>query len=260
MSRRVAVLAYHGAGFAGFQRQPAGRTVQGAFEEALGRFYAEPISIVAAGRTDAGVHALGQVAAWDPPREYPDEVLERALATLLPDDLRLVSCRVVPADFHPRYDALRREYRYLLREGDALLWRDRALILDETPDWSLMERAAARFVGTRDFGSFGGPVGGRGGTVRTVDECGLVHRPPLHWLRIGAEAFLYRMVRRIVGTLLRLGRRRWDGELLERLLAGEDPDRAPAAPAHGLYLYRVSYPGFAYRPDPGPLAQPGPLT
>ncbi len=253
MSRLALALAYHGAAFHGWQLQPEARTVQGELERALADFYGESVRVWAAGRTDAGVHALGQVAGWRAPRDYPPETVLRALEARLPGDLRLLRCSEVPADFHPRHSARGRRYRYLLREGDALFQRDRAMIVGPGLDWSTVEATAGLFVGRRDFAALGTAPRPGGSTVRRLTAGRLLRKPPFYLVEVAAEAFLYRMVRRIVGCLLAVGRGELDAAGLGELLDGRDRTKAPPpAPAHGLYLQRIDYAEFAYTPDPGP--------
>ncbi len=253
MKNLAIALAYHGGNFSGWQKQPGQRTVQGELERALERFYGEPAATIGSGRTDTGVHALGQVVSFTPPREYPAETVKNAIDSLLPPDIRLLNAKLVE-DFHARYDAQRRGYRYLFHEGDDLFLRGRVLLLKEQHNWEAMAQAAERFAGERDFAAIGGAVNPGGSTIREVFSCKLQREGRLWLLDIIANAFLYRMVRTIVGCLSQVGRSRMTSEGIDELLNSRNRNAAPAvAPPHGLYLYRIEYPNFSYSPEHGPL-------
>lgn len=243
--RLCATVAYDGTDFWGFQIQADGRTVQGTLEAVLAQITQEQIRVVAAGRTDSGVHALGQVVAFSTRWGREVNELQRAWNAVLPDDVAVRSLVEVEPGFHPRFDARSRHYRYtvwnhavrnpLLRR--TALWEPRLLDVDA------MGEAAATLVGEHDFATFGSPPQGTN-TVRRVlwaewnrdGEC--VH------FDIEANAFLYRMVRSIVGTLTQVG----SGELgiaqfEAAFRAGERSLAGPTAPAHGLCLRAVHYGG-----------------
>jgi tRNA pseudouridine38-40 synthase len=248
MERYQAILAYDGTSFWGFQAQPGFRTVEGELRSALKTLGWRGKTLLSGGRTDAGVHAEGQVAAFDLEWAHATEELHRALNALLPGDISCQVLRVAAPDFHPRYNALRRCYRYRLlpaSERDPL--RERyALRVWPAPDFERMAEAARALPGTRDFRAFGSAPRKGSHTVRTVFRA--------DWERLGdcldfwieADAFLFRMVRTIVGTLLQLGNglRRMEefSELLETPPQGRS---APPAPAHGLCLMRIDFPGDA---------------
>lgn len=250
-------LAYDGTDFAGWQYQPEHRTVQGELERALERFYGERVPTAGAGRTDAGVHALGQVASFTVDRRYPVTTLDQALRALLPGDIRLLHTEEVGGRFNPRRDALARTYNYFFLSGDSLFFKRYALIVDGALDWERMAGAARFFEGRRDFAAVGGPVRPDGSTDREIIRCRLENGRGCHRLRVTANAFLNRMVRSIVGCLLAVGRGSMTPDEVGKLLESRDRGRAPAvAPAHGLFLADVSYADFFYDPDPGPFQNP----
>lgn len=240
-------LAYDGSDFSGWQRQRAGtgRTVQGVLEEALGRLAGgERVSVAGAGRTDAGVHALGQVASFDLGRQMEATDLQRALNGLLPADVRVREAAPAAKAFHARRSAISKFYRYVLDSGGVPLpQRRRAAGWVPGPlDEALVRSAAALFVGRHDFQSLASAGGGVKTTVREVTrsevtfaEGGLVYE-------VEAGGFLRKMVRSMVGGLIAAGTGTLTPEELSRAL--EARDRAawpPPAPACGLTLVRVDY-------------------
>ena len=249
--RYRALVAYEGTDFYGFQRQ-AGETptVQGALERALAAVTGRRVAVLGAGRTDSGVHASGQVIAFDAAWRHGAGALQRAVNAHLPPTVALLQLEPTAADFHPRYDARSRTYAYTLYASPV-----RQPLLERYA-WGLrcgglnvaaMVEAAALLCGTHDFATFGQPPQGTN-TVRTVfrSELETVHplQPQGAVLRytIEADAFLYRMVRRIVGALARVGRGKLSVEDLAEGLAAADnrwPNRT--APARGLCLIGVRY-------------------
>jgi len=240
-------LAYLGGSFAGWQRQPGTRTVQGVIEQALETLYRHPVKIVGAGRTDAGVHAAGQVAHFDPPLPIPPDGVTSALNSLLPGDIRVLHAWAVPAEFHARRSAVGKCYRYRLACGATLPpWEAlRRWQVGPPLDPRTMATSLAAIPGERDFAAFAlaGHAGhGARGTVRTVTSARLV----AHGLRLDlvleGDGFLRGMVRRIAGALVEVGRGAQTSAWFGRLLA--DPRTAPPAPTappHGLTLERVFY-------------------
>ena len=237
-----AVIEYDGTAFAGSQVQPNARTVQGELEKALNRLIGEGTRVRLAGRTDAGVHATGQVAAFRlPPGEGLARVRERMNA-ILPPDLVVRTLSPAPQGFDPRRDARWRVYRYrILMDGARRpLARHRTLEIDERLDVAAMRAAAGRMVGRRDFAALGSDANGR--TVRHLADVRVTRRGNLVEVHVTANAFLRRMVRSIVSILLAVGLGRLAPEEVDRLLA--EPGRAlhgRAAPPHGLTLERVVY-------------------
>jgi len=265
-------VAYDGTGFWGSQRQASARTVQAELEAALERLAGTPVAVELAGRTDRGVHAVGQVARCRdirPAMSDPD--LARALNHLLPDDVSVSGARRVAAGFHPRYDATWREYRYRIWVGGKQPLAGRyAWIRRADLDSGAMSRAAALMEGTHDLASFTG--GGEGvpwsdraaakrGTVRTIHRCG-VRGVPSWWgtipgsgygleLRVVADGFLPQLVRTITGALVTVGTGQQPPEWVAALLGIADRRQGPVpAPANGLILWRVGYGNDVPDPDP----------
>jgi len=242
-----AVIEYDGTAFSGSQHQPNRRTVQGELEEALNRLTGERVRVRFAGRTDAGVHATGQVAAFCLNRQAGAEgawpEVRRRLNAILPSDLAVRSLRAVPAGFDPRRDASRRTYRYRIRTaGDRRpVGRHRALEISDRLDVTAMRAAAAELLGERDFAALGSDAGGR--TVRNLMEVSVGRRGTLVEIRVTADSFLRRMVRSIVAILLEAGRGRLaPGAVTSLLQSGQRAFHGRAAPAVGLTLERVVYP------------------
>lgn len=242
-----AVIAYDGTDYGGFQRQANAPTVQGALETALARVTQEAITVLAAGRTDAGVHARGQVIAFDTVWRHELSDLRRALNAVLPADISVQEVEEAAPDFHPRYDAHSRHYRYTLYNAPVRwpLGRRYSLHVAAPLDVAAMQRAAQSLVGEHDFATFGRPpqgAVGTGVTVRRVLVAEWRGEPSHLTFDIEANAFLYRMVRSIVGTLLQVGRGKMSVEKFVAVLASCDRSRAgPTAPPHGLCLVEVKY-------------------
>ncbi|MFN8664850.1 MAG: tRNA pseudouridine(38-40) synthase TruA [Thermomicrobiales bacterium] len=268
MPRFRLTLSYDGTAFAGSQIQPGQRTVQGELESALRRLGGDGASTTFAGRTDRGVHAFGQVAAVNFPEwRAPASDLERALAARLPGDVgarQVVECDLA---FNPRFDAVWREYRYWVVPGVVSPFLGRyAWLLRDGSDVASMNQAARILLGTHDFASFAG--GGEGvpwserstrrrGTTRTMLRCAVrtVELSPgpgrdagaaALEFRLAADGFLPRMVRNITGALVEVGQGRQEPAWIGEILAAKDRRRgSEVAPAHGLTLWRVGFPGDA---------------
>jgi tRNA pseudouridine38-40 synthase len=238
--RYRARVEYDGTEFAGFQAQPGRRTVQGELERALAHLNeGRRIRVSAAGRTDAGVHATGQVIAFTWPGGLTRQRLGPALGALLPRDVAIGPLRRVAADFDPRRAAMRREYRYSIWTGPRSPLRERtAYGLRERLDVEAMQAAADQLVGRHDFAAFGRV---RHGAVRTIHVIRLRRRGHLVTIDVIGDAFLRQMVRSIVAALIRIGMGRATAEDLGSAL--RSPGRAFAGavvPAHGLCLRRVT--------------------
>jgi len=243
VARVRAIVAYDGTDFAGFQRQTNAPTVQGALEQALATI-GQPGRVLAAGRTDAGVHATGQVIAFDVDWPHPLEELQRALNAVLPEAIAIWEVAWAAPDFHPRFQARSRTYRYTLYNAPVRdpLRRRTAYHVAAPLDVGAMQEAARFLVGEHDFAAFGRPPKGEN-TVRRVLRAEWSAQRPLITFEIEATAFLYRMVRRIVGTLLPVGWGKVGPEHVAEVLASRDPSLAgPTVPPHGLCLVAVSYP------------------
>jgi tRNA pseudouridine38-40 synthase len=223
------------------------RTVAGVLEAALSLILKEPVKISSAGRTDAGVHAIGQVVSFSTLRAFPFDRLCIALNSELPDDLSVREITIVGDDFSARFSALERTYVYAIlnrREPSALLAR-RAFHVWLPLDVDAMLAAAPHLLGERDFRSFCGVLPESGATVRTLRRLEITRRGDLIRIEMAADGFLHRMVRTIVGTLVECGSGRRTAESLASIVAARD--RAASgntAPAHGLYLAGVRYEGY----------------
>jgi tRNA pseudouridine38-40 synthase len=254
MAHYQIILAYDGTQYRGSQRQLDGSkmpTVQGSCEEALRKLGWRGRSVLTAGRTDSGVHASGQVFSFDLDWDRPPNKLREAINGLLPKDIAVQEVRLVRPEFHPRYDAIARRYRYHIfcqRSRDPLrerfAWRVWPCV-----DIKNMQQASRILSGTHDFASFGTPSKRGGSTVREVMEANWSEsRPPIddppQWIfDILAEGFLYRMVRRLVYLLVSIGQGKLEPEIMRKLL--ENPESHPIqglAPPHGLQLVEVLYP------------------
>ncbi|MHB1133397.1 MAG: tRNA pseudouridine(38-40) synthase TruA [Chloroflexota bacterium] len=237
------LLEYDGTAFYGSQLQPCRRTVQGELEAALARLTQQHPRVALAGRTDTGVHALGQVASLTVATRLTAETLERALNAVLPADLAVRRCSQVSPSFHARFSAIGREYYYdiLERPQRSPLERHRAYHVRQALDVAAMDAACRQLLGRQDFASFSG-AGRRDRTVRTVKHATCLRAGEKVRVAVAADAFLPHMVRNIVGTLIWLGTGKLDlpgfvsiVRAAERKLAG------PTAPPQGLYLARVNY-------------------
>jgi tRNA pseudouridine38-40 synthase len=240
-------VAYEGTDFAGWQRQPGARTVQEVLESALAIIEGQQVGVVAAGRTDAGVHALAQVVSVDVTNRLPAATLQRALNVRLPGDVRVTQVAEKPPGFNARRDARSKAYRYtlLLDPSPSPFVRRVVWAMPPRLDLTAMHQAAAMVVGEHDFAAFQAAGGDVRTSVRRVlrSRLRMVPGPPacVHY-DIEGTGFLRHMVRNIVGTLVEIGRGRWPAEYMHELLASRDRRRAGAtAPPEGLVLVRVRY-------------------
>ena len=244
--RRIALrLQYDGAPFAGSQRQRDRPTVQSALESAAEALTGCPHRIALAGRTDAGVHALGQVAAFTTASALSERRWVGGLNRYLPPAVAVQAARAVPAEFDPRRAARERTYRYWVRlaPGRQPLWGRTAWVLPGMLDLALMRDALGRLTGRHDFASFAGrPGGAHPGTVRTLAAAGVRGMGGALCFEFRAESFLPHQVRRTVGQVVEIGRGKGAPALIDRLLAQPRTGAAgPAAPPHGCFLVRVRY-------------------
>jgi tRNA pseudouridine38-40 synthase len=230
VARYQIIIAYDGTRFAGSQRQAKAPTIQGELEGALTRLGWKGKGLMLAGRTDSGVHAAGQVGAVDLDwRHTPDE-LGRALNAALPADISVQRVRLAPAGFHPRFDASSRRYRY------------RRVI--PAPDGETLATTAGMLMGRHDFAAFGSPPGKSANTVRTVSDALWMKEGDEWQFEVQADAFLYRMVRRMVFVQVAAAQGRLSPRLIQAALAEKQRLPAGLAPACGLTLMSVSYPGL----------------
>ncbi|MEO8260438.1 MAG: tRNA pseudouridine(38-40) synthase TruA [Acidobacteriota bacterium] len=242
-------LAYDGTGFVGWQRQAAGTSIQGLLEEVLAKLDQRAVSVAGAGRTDAGVHALGQVASFTLQRSIRSEALVRALNGCLPEAIRVIAAECVADTFHARFAATGKTYRYRIWNARVASPFERAYTwhVVEPLDRRAMADAAVLLEGPHDFAAFKAAGGATRSTEREVFSsrisAGLPPGGPASIAyEIAGTGFLHHMVRTIVGTLVEIGRGRRPVEWMADVLAGRDRTRAGAtAPAHGLALVEVAY-------------------
>jgi tRNA pseudouridine38-40 synthase len=245
MARYQAVVEYDGTDFLGFQCQAKGRTVQGDLEAALRKTGWSGRRLLAAGRTDTGVHAVGQVVAFDLDWRHEAADLLRAWNANLAPDVAVRSVQECASGFDPRRQARGRHYRYTLRNS-----RVRSPLADRyawqfwAPEFDVdaMRSASGRLIGRHNFAAFGTDPRHRGSTVRSVDLADWKAEAEWLWFDVRADAFLYRMVRSLVGALKRIGEGRLTADEFERLLSSGDRSGCPPpAPPQGLCLVEVLY-------------------
>jgi tRNA pseudouridine38-40 synthase len=236
-------IEYDGAGFRGWARQPGLRTVQGELETALATVLREPVELTVAGRTDTGVHALGQVASFEAASEPPGD-LARRLNGLGPDDVAVTAARVVADGFDARHDAKARSYRYrlLARPAPSPFELGKALWWPHRVDREALDACAAALPGTHDFTAFTPTQTDHVRFDRDILAAGWEQEDDILAFRITADAFMRNMVRVLVGTQLEVASGRRTAENFTRLLEGAPrPEAGDTAPPHGLYLESVTY-------------------
>lgn len=262
---RLAVgLEYDGGNYHGWQAQPGSRSIQDAVNRALGRVADHEVRCMGAGRTDAGVHAIEQVAHFDTGAERSPRDWLLGANTYLPQDINLLWVRQVDDGFHARHSATARTYAYLVlnRAVRSALERSRAWLVRDPLDDDAMHRAAQALLGEQDFSSFRAAHCQAKSPVRRIDSIQVRRTGERVWITCRANGFLQRMVRNIAGSLALVGRGRKPPEWLAEILAARKREAAgPAAPAQGLYLCGIDYPETAlpgrrepHAPAAAPLA------
>jgi tRNA pseudouridine38-40 synthase len=237
-------LSYDGTDFHGWQVQPELRTVQEVLEDALHRLTGERLRANASGRTDTGVHAVGQVVNFHSETRLSAEVLLRGLNAHLPEDVCVREAADVPEGFDANRDARRKLYRYIIHDGPVpdLFLRRYCCRSRHRLDATAMTRAAAVLRGEHDFRCFETEWPNRASSVRTITHLALCRLGDWIWMDVEADGFLYNMVRAIAGTLMNVGRGYWEESEVARILeAGKRAQAGPTAPPHGLFLMRVTY-------------------
>lgn len=239
------ILSYDGTDFSGWQTQPGFRTVQETLERAIAALTGEErIRVNASGRTDAGVHAVGQVVNFHTNSLHSPEVFVRAINARLPADVVARDAAEMPEAFDANRDAKRKLYRYVIHDGpmhDPFL-RRYAMQSRHPLDAAAMRRAAEPLKGRHDFHSFETEWPNRLSSVRTITHLSINRFGEYIWLDVEADGFLYNMVRAIAGTLVNVGRGYWSESKVAEILRAEDRTQAgPTAPAQGLFLMRVTY-------------------
>jgi tRNA pseudouridine38-40 synthase len=239
------VLSYDGTDFSGWQTQPGFRTVQETLEQAIGQLTGEErVRVNASGRTDAGVHALGQVVNFSTGSALEPHVLQRAINANLPSDVIVREAADVLETFDANRDAKRKLYRYVIHDGELpdIFMRRYAYHVRRRLDVEAMKRAAQPLLGKHDFHSFETNWPNRASSVRTITHLAINRLGDWIWLDVEADGFLYNMVRSIAGTLINVGRGYWPESQVANILGAEDRAQAgPTAPAQGLFLMRVHY-------------------
>ncbi|MDO4544054.1 MAG: tRNA pseudouridine(38-40) synthase TruA [Clostridia bacterium] len=247
MRRIRCIIQYDGTNYVGWQVQPNGVSVQEKIEAALFKVVKEKVRIHGSGRTDSGVHARAQVAHFDTEAKMPADKLAIALNGFLPPDIRILYSEQAPDDFHARFSAKKKQYRYTIQLGahaDVFL-RNTALHLHSVPDVALMDEAAKLCLGEHDFRSFMAVNTKMENTVRELYVSKWTQDGNLLHYDVEGNGFLYNMVRILVGTMLEIGRGRLPVSAMSAALLAADRTNAGAtAPAHGLMLMRVCYPDF----------------
>lgn len=237
-------IAYDGTDYAGWQIQPDRPTVQSVLEEAIQRVTGEASRTLASGRTDAGVHALGQVVGFRTTSKLPPEVFVRALNANLPEDIAVLEAADVADLFHPIGDSIKKRYRYVIHDAEIrdIFCRRYAWHCRYRLDVEPMARAAQVLLGTHDFSSFESAGAPRESSIRTISDISVVRRDSRIEIEVEADGFLYNMVRAIVGTLVEIGRGSMsEGWIHQVLMAKNRQAAGPTAPPEGLFLVRVDY-------------------
>ena len=236
------LLEYDGTDFHGWQGQPGLRTVQGVLEDTVGDIFGKGVHINGAGRTDAGVHALAQVANVVLDIEFTPDRLGKAIASKLPEDVQIYDVQEVDLKFHARFNATARRYIYYLRTEPTAIFRRFAHVVTMPLDIESMRSAVACLSGERDFASFTPIRSIDGPTVCSVSKATIEEHDEVIAIELEADHFLHHMVRVIVGTLLEVGRGKLRPEQMEEILCKKDRTMAgPTIPPNGLFLMEVKY-------------------
>ena len=237
-------VAYDGTNYNGFQRQKNGVGVQQVLEKALSKLLQDEINLQAAGRTDAGVHAMGQVVSFSSKTKFPAEALPKALEHLLPDDIVVVKGEAVKEEFHARYDAKEKTYQYriVLAQRPNPCLQHYAWQLNADLDIEKMQQAADLLLGTHDFSTFRNSGSANKNPVRTITKAKWQKKGKELTFTITGNGFLYRMVRNLVGALVKVGEEKITAaDFLELMEEKERTAIQMPAPAQGLYLMKVKY-------------------
>lgn len=238
------IIEYNGENYCGWQRQINAVSIQQMLEEALQKLAGVETAVTGAGRTDAGVHALGQAAHFDTDSTIPADKFSYALNLLLPRDIRVKESSEVDESFHARFSAQAKQYRYTIynHEHASALYHNISMHVRPKLDTGAMKRAANIFFGTHDFKAFKASGSDVKDTVRTIYHITIAHDEPFIYLDITGSGFLYNMVRIIAGTLIEAGKGRMTCEEIKQILEGKDRIYAgPTASSRGLMLMKVYY-------------------
>ena len=244
MKRYRLIVAYDGTDYSGWQLQDNAPTIEGELNQALEKLFKQEIQVIGASRTDAGVHACGNVAVFDADTSIPGDRIKYALNPLLPEDIRIMASQQVADDFHPRFCDTEKTYEYrILNTKDPLpmmrfytYWYSRPLDVEK------MNEAASYIPGEKDFKSFCAAGAQVKTTVRKVTCAQVTKDGDIIVIRVKGEGFLYNMVRIIAGTLIRIGEGKWEPEQIKAIIEGCDRTTAgPTAPPQGLTLMKIEY-------------------
>jgi tRNA pseudouridine38-40 synthase len=237
------VIHYDGTNYHGWASQPETATVQGTIEEVIEKLTGQPVKVYGSSRTDAGVHALGQVANFRINSPVPTENFSNALNNLLPQDITISDVCEMPEDFDAISDTVEKRYDYLINTTPIrpVLARNQWHRPGQL-DIGKMHQAAQKFVGKKDFKSFASAADQRESSVRTITLCQVEQEGDVIKISVAADGFLYNMVRNIVGTLVEVGRGRWEPDMIDTILEAKDRNAGgPIAPASGLCLMEIFY-------------------
>ncbi len=235
-------LEYDGTAFSGWQYQPGRRTVQGILEEKLSELLGEKVSAIGSGRTDAGVHALGQVANFMTSKKIPLQAFRQGLNRLLPRDLAVLDAKEAKPDFHARFDARRRLYRYQIVTERSPVRERFAWFVKYDLSFEILKRTAGQVVGRHDFTSFSSAQAEIDNYVVEVGRAKWIKKGDALAFEIEADRFLHNMVRILVGTMVDMARRKMDPGLMSEILRARDRKKAGrTAPPQGLFLVKVTY-------------------
>lgn len=244
MPRIALAIEYDGSAYNGWQRQKNGYGVQEELEKALAKVATHPIEVFCAGRTDTGVHGLAQVVHFDTTVERPDKAWVLGTNIHARNDMNVVWAKQVDPEFHARFSAESRRYRYVMldRRARSAIWMNRAAHLHQSVDAELMNEAARYFIGRHDFTSFRAAECQAAHPIREVLDCRVSRQGEMVYLDIEAHAFLHNMVRNIAGTLLEVGLKKQRPDWVKDVIAIKDRAKAGStAPACGLYFVAANY-------------------
>jgi tRNA pseudouridine38-40 synthase len=237
-------IEYKGTRYQGWQEQATGRTIQGELRRAAKDFFGEEIDLGGSGRTDAGVHALAQAAHLRATRKRTPDQIQRELNERLPADIHVLKVEPCPERFHARHSAISRYYLYQLSARRTALAKDYIWWVKTPLDLDRMTASSQMFRGRHDFWSFTERPAEQGSTVVVIDKVQLRKEEDLILIRLGASHFLWKMARRLVGVLVQVGTGRFDSNQVKNLLKSRSADVGQwTAPASGLFLEKVLYPG-----------------
>ena len=247
ITRYKLIIEYDGSNYCGFQKQPdqINKSIEEILENAIFAFSKERVKIFASGRTDAGVHALGQVVHFDLKKKFENfKILMAINRHLLNENIAVLSCHTVDENFHSRFDAKRRHYRYIInnRRAPLTLQKNRAWHIPQKLDLEAMKLSASYLIGSHDFSSFRDAKCAAISALRTIDDIKITNLESEIYIEISAKSFLHHMVRNILGTLMWVGSGKIKAEEIKNILNSKDRTKSgPNAPAYGLYFLRVDY-------------------